>query len=136
SMIYNVLWTHTEGNWVFNPYFQYQHVDAKPLYGWSHSSSTWGIAGLAKYQFNPEWNLGFRAEYMKQTGNKGDLLAPTLLYGAGSDAWTLTFTPTYQHGIWFVRGEGSYVHANVTAFGSLLDKHDQFRFSAETGLLF
>jgi hypothetical protein len=138
GQIYNLLWTHTEDKWVFNPYFQYQHVDAKtnPVYYWTHSGATWGIGGLAKYQFSSEWNLGFRAEYMKQTGTKGDPLAPFLLYGAGSDAYTLTFTPTYQHGVWFVRGEGSYVHANVTAFGSALDKHDQFRFSAETGVVF
>jgi hypothetical protein len=133
-----VIWTHTEDKWVFNPYFQYQHVDAKPgaPYGWTHATSTWGFAGLAKYQFTPEWNLGFRAEYLKQTGIKGDPLAPVLLYGAGSDAWTLTFTPTFQKGIFFIRGDGSYVHANVTAFGSALDKHDQFRFSGEAGVIF
>jgi hypothetical protein len=136
GQIFNVLWTHTEDKWVFNPYFQYQHVDAKPGYGWSHSGSTWGVAALAKYVINPEWNVGVRGEYMKQTGTKGDALAPVLLYGPGSDAWSLTITPTYQHGIFYVRADGAYVHANVTTFGSALDKHNQFRFTGEAGVLF
>ena len=142
GQIYNVLYTHTEGKWVFNPYFQYSHTDANtdpalPGGGWAHASSTWGFAGLVKYQVNSDWSLGARAEYVKQTGTKGDPLAPVLLYGPGSDAWSITVTPTYQHGILFVRADGAYVHANTAIFGpgGLSDKN-QFRFTGEAGVLF
>jgi hypothetical protein len=136
SSIYNVLWTHTEDKWMFNPYFQYTHTDANPALGWAHSSSTWGVAGLLKYQLTPEWNLAGRAEYTAQTGTKGDVLAPVLLYGPGTNAWSLTLTPTYQHGIFFVRGDGAYVHTNTPIFGSTLTASNQFRFTAEAGVLF
>ena len=134
SSIYNLLWTHTEGNWVFNPYVQYTHTSSNPTLGWSHSSSTWGVAALLKYQFTPEWNLGGRAEYVKQTGTAGDPLAPTLLFGPDSSAWSLTLTPTYQKGIFFVRADGAYVHATAPIFGS--GEKNQFRFTGEAGVLF
>ena len=134
SSIYNVLWTHTEGNWVFNPYVQYTHTSSNPTLGWSHSSSTWGVAALLKYQFTPEWNVGGRAEYVKQTGTAGDPLAPTLLFGPDSSAWSLTLTPTYQKGIFFVRADGAYVHATAPIFGS--GEKNQFRFTGEAGVLF
>jgi len=134
SEIYNVLWTHSQGNWVFNPYFQYTHTGANPLLGWSHSSSTWGVAGLLKYSFTPEFNLAGRVEYVKQTGTAGDPLAPTLLFGPDSHAWSLTVTPTYQKGIYFIRADGAYTDASAPIFGS--GSKNQFRFTAEAGFLF
>jgi hypothetical protein len=134
--IFNVLWTHTEDKWVFNPYFQYSHVDAKPLYGWSHPSSTWGVGVLGKVVLTPEWNVGLRGEYIKQTGKTGDVLAPVLVYGPGTDAYSLTVSPTFQKGIFFIRSDLAYVHASVPAFGSALDKSNQFRFTGEAGVLF
>ncbi|HEY5410769.1 MAG TPA: outer membrane beta-barrel protein [Caulobacteraceae bacterium] len=136
SSIYNVLWTHTEGAWVLNPYFQYTHTDANPTLGWAHSSSTWGVGGLLKYQLDAEWNLAGRAEYVAQSGTKGDVLAPVLLYGPGTNAWSLTLTPTYQKGIYFVRADGAYIHTNTPIFGSALTQSNQFRFTAEAGVLF
>ena len=84
----------------------------------------------------PFWNVGARVEYVKQTGKAGDLLAPVLLYGPDSDAWSITLTPTYQKGIFYIRADGAYVHASSTTFGALFDKHDQFRFTGEAGILF
>ena len=136
SSIYNVLWTHTEDKWVFNPYFQYTHTDGNPALGWLHSSSTWGFGGLAKYQFTPVFNIAARVEYVKQTGTSGDPLAPTLLYGPGADGWSLTITPTYQMGVFFLRADGAYAHTSVPIFGSALTEKNQFRFTAETGVLF
>jgi hypothetical protein len=136
SQIYNVLWTHTEDKWVFNPYFQYTHTPANPGLGWAHSSSTWGIGGLAKYNFTPEFNLAARVEYVKQTGTAGDPLAPGLLLGPDTHAWSLTVTPTYQKGIWFLRADGAYAATSVPIFGPTLAAKNQFRFTAETGVLF
>jgi hypothetical protein len=121
---------------MFNPYFQYTHTPANPVLGWSHSSSTWGIGGLAKYQFTPEFNVAARVEYVKQTGTAGDPLAPGLLFGPDTHAWSLTLTPTYQKGIWFVRADGAYADTSVPIFGSTLSAKNQFRFTAETGVLF
>ena len=134
--IYNVLWTHTEDKWVFNPYFQYTHVDAMPGYGWSHSGSTWGGAALFKFVITPEWSIGERFEYVKQTGTRHDPLAPILLYGPGSDAFTATLSPTYQKGIFFVRADGAYIHASIPIFGPSISDHSQFRFTGEAGVLF
>ena len=134
SEIYNLLWTHTEDKWVFNPYVQYTHTPSNPLLGWSHAGSTWGFGGLAKYQLTPEFNLAGRVEYVKQTGTAGDPLAPGLLFGPDSHAWSLTITPTYQMGIYFIRADGAYTDASAPIFGSL--KTNQFRFTAEAGVLF
>jgi hypothetical protein len=60
-------------------------------------------------------------------------------YGRGSNAWSLTLTPTYQKGIYFIRGEASYVKVdNLTGFGfgPLANKDNQFRAAIETGVLF
>jgi hypothetical protein len=65
---------------------------------------------------------------------------PSLIYGAGSDAWSITFTPTYQYKLLFVRADLSYVKANSTtagyAFGSDFSKTSQSRLMLETGILF
>jgi hypothetical protein len=137
--IYNLLWTHTEDKWVFNPYFQYQHVAAMPEapYGWTKSANAWGVAGLFKYQFTSEWSLATRVEYEAQDGTKFDLAEPFLIpTGPGTNAFTLTFTPTYQKGIFYVRADGAYVHTSFPAFGSAFNHHDQFRFTGEAGILF
>ncbi len=136
SSIYNLIWTHSDGPWVFNPYVQYTHTSANPALGWSHSSSTWGVAALLKYQFTPEFNFGARAEYVKQTGTAGDTLAPVLLYGPDTSAWSLTLTPTWQKGIFFVRADGAYARASVPIFNSAFTDKNQFRFTAETGVVF
>ena len=89
---------------------------------------------MAKYQLTPEFNLAGRVEYVKQTGSAGDPLAPALLFGPDSHAWSLTITPTYQMGIYFIRADGAYTDASAPIFGS--GKTNQFRFTAEAGVLF
>jgi len=63
-----------------------------------------------------------------------------VLYGPGSSAWSLTFTPTYQQGIFFVREEVSFVQANsITpgfAFGKSGGSHSQARVMLEGGIVF
>ncbi|TAM63817.1 MAG: porin, partial [Rhodanobacter sp.] len=60
--------------------------------------------------------------------------------GPGSKAWSLTFTPTYQNKLLFVRAEISYVKASSTTpgfvFGQNLDSTSQSRVMLETGILF
>ncbi|TAN25310.1 MAG: porin, partial [Rhodanobacter sp.] len=60
--------------------------------------------------------------------------------GPGSKAWSLTFTPTYQNKLLFVRAEISYVKASSTTpgfvFGQNFDSTSQSRVMLETGILF
>ena len=137
--LYNLIWTHTAGPWTITPYLQYSRVPADPALGIAHSASTYGAAVLAKYSFTNEFSLAARAEYIKSTGTVANG-APSLLYGPGSSAWSLTATPTWQKGIFFIRGEGSYVSAQdvVPGFGlgKNFDKHSQTRGLIEAGVFF
>ena len=65
---------------------------------------------------NTSWNLSARIEDIASSGSPTDGSA-NLLYGAGSKAWSFTFTPTYQGGVLFVRGEVSFVGASATTSG-------------------
>jgi hypothetical protein len=94
---------------------------------------------LVNYAFDENWRLGGRAEYIKSTGNLTNG-APSLLYGPGSHAWSLTITPTFQRGIFFARAEGSYTGIGNSAagfeFGNNFDKSSQARLMVEAGVLF
>jgi hypothetical protein len=131
--IYNLMYTHTMGPFVVSPYIQYNTSPDIP--GVSLGGDTFGAAVLAKYQFNPEWSLAGRVEYITSSG-----AANLLGYGVGSDAWSLTITPTYQKGIFFARGELSFVAVtDGTAglmFGPVGTDSNQFRGLFEAGVIF
>lgn len=134
SDIYNIIYTYTSGPLTISPYFQYTKVPSMPALGVVGKSSSTGFALLGKYSFSDEFNLAARAEHISTKGSSN------LLYGAGSDAWSLTMTPTYQKGVFFLRGEVSYVKAkNIalgSAFGSTGVGRSQTRALIETGFLF
>lgn len=144
SSIFNLIYTHTSGPLTLTPYLQYSHVGRDDQLGINRSADTYGGALLVKYAIDKEWSLGARAEYLKTSGGRcgsDASCAPTnLLYGPGSSAWSLTFTPTYQKGIFFARGEVSYTRiGNLEAgfgFGRDFDRRDQVRALIETGILF
>jgi hypothetical protein len=123
---------------------QYNHVGRDDQLGINRAAGTFGGALLAKYMLDKEWSLGARAEYIKSTGGTCGAdpnCTPTnLLYGAKSDAWSLTITPTYEKGVFFVRGELSYVRVGHLeagyGFGRDLNQRDQVRALVETGILF
>ena len=139
SQIVNVIYTHLAGPWTLTPYLQYTRVPASSTLGIVHAASTTGVAVLANYAFNGNFSLASRAEYISSTGSVANG-APSLLYGPGSQAWSLTFTPTYQNKLLFVRGELSYVKASGTTPGSALgpnfDSTSQSRVMLEAGILF
>ena len=136
SSIYNVIITHTDGPLMFSPYVQYTQVSANLGIGIPHSASTKSIALLTKYSITPAFSLAARGEFTASTGND----ATNLLYGPGSQAFSLTLTPTYQFKIFFLRAEVSYVKASeVTAqlgFGPNGTENSQVRGLLETGVLF
>jgi hypothetical protein len=141
----NLIWTHTAGPLTITPYFQYTHTPEVNDLGLSRSASTWGAAVLAKYSLTPEFSLAGRVEYEKSNTKDCDpanpACAPTnLMFGPNSDAWSLTFTPTWQKGVFFVRGEVSYVNVGKLTpgfgFGETADAKSQTRGVIETGVLF
>ena len=94
---------------------------------------------LAKYAVTPEFSLPVRGEYVSTSGTPGGTAA-NFLYGPGSEAWSLTVTPTYQYKIFFARAELSYVKASGTTpgyvFGSNGTDRSQTRGVFEVGVLF
>jgi hypothetical protein len=139
SQIVNLNYTHLDGAWTIAPSLQYTRVPSNSDLGITHSASTAGVALLANYAFSSNFSLASRAEYISSNGNAASG-SPSLLYGPGSNAWSLTLTPTYQNKLLFVRAEVSYVKASsVTpgfAFGRNLENTAQSRVLLETGLLF
>jgi hypothetical protein len=134
SAIGDLIYTHASGRWIVSPYIQFSDVPAAPSVGIDHSATTIGGAVLASYAITQEVTLGARVEYIATSG------ATNLLYGPGSAAWSLTFTPTYQHGVFYARGEASYTAARDAApgdtFGRNLDTSSQARLMLETGVVF
>lgn len=139
GQLYFLSWTHSSGPWTIQPYVQVGHVPERNEVGIFHNATTYAGAILGKYSFSNQWALAARAEVIKSTGSLGNG-APSLLYGPGSGAWSLTLTPTWQKGILFARVEGSYVHAwNVVpgfGLGPNFTNKSQVRGLVEAGIIF
>jgi Putative beta-barrel porin-2, OmpL-like. bbp2 len=134
SQIMNVIYTYSNAPWTITPYFQYSNVPKNLSLGIPTDGQTYGGAVLASYAFDDNWSLAGRAEIIGSSG------LDLLFYGPGSWAWSLTATPTWQQGIFFVRGEASVVNINDISAGEGFGKsgtgHTQFRFALETGIVF
>ena len=137
--IYNLIYTFSSGPWVIQPYLQYTRVPSLPRLGSPVATSTFGGALLAQYTVSEHVSLPVRVEGIASSGNARNG-APNLLYGPGSNAWSITVTPTVQYGRLFARLEGSYVKATDTvpgaAFGAAGNATSQARLLAEVGVLF
>ena len=134
SQIYDVIYTYTSGPWTVSPNVQYTHVPENTSVGITGKASTYGAGVLASYHIDDHWSMAGRVEYIDSTGSTN------VMYGPGSNAWSLTVTPTYQQGIFFARTEASYVKAEDTtagsAFGPSGNDTAQARVMVETGILF
>lgn len=134
SQIYDLIYSYTSGQLTISPTVQFTHVPKDLNIGLLDSASTYGVALATKFAFNTYWSITGRAEYIDTIGGTN------VAYGPGSNAWSLTLTPTYQRGIFFARGEASLVVAdNITegsAFGQDGMSHSQGRLLIETGVLF
>jgi len=138
SQIYNLIYKYTKGPLTIQPYLQYTNVPTgSTSNGYLDHGDTWGGAVLANYAVNDLVNIGARAEYIKSSGT-----ANLLGYGAGTGAWSLTVTPTYQVKNYFVRGELSYVKldsfssTSQLGFGGAGKDDTQAKAMIETGFLF
>ena len=139
GQIYDLLYSHTAGPWTISPYIQYTSVPTvRAANGTilSLSASTWGGAILTKYNFTPEFSVAGRLEYISSSGHQN------LLFGPGSNAWSITVTPTYQKGVFFARAEVSYVSIGSgdtidgDEFGQFGNHGSQVRGLLETGVDF
>jgi hypothetical protein len=137
--IFNIIYTYNAAPWTITPYFQYTSVPRNVNLGFNHGAETYGGALLVNYSIDSNWNLSGRGEIIGTTGSAGALSA-NVLYGPGSSAFSFTLTPTYQQGIFFVRGEGSIVDAWGIAAGSAFGRNGttktQGRLLIEGGVMF
>ena len=142
--LFSLAWTYSSAPWTVTPWFQFTHVPQASSIGAFSSASTIGGAILANYSFGddsflPGVSLPVRFEYLGSTGTAAEG-APNLLYGPGSKAWSITFTPTYQYKIFFARAEISHVGTSSTTpglvFGPNGTNTTQTRGMLEVGVLF
>ena len=147
--VYNIMYTHTMGQWIINPYLQYTHTPSSTFYGYSHVDS-WGAALLVNYAFDSKSKLSgvsvpFRIEYLSSQGSSNSAAQPVIEFAPGAKTWSFTVTPTYQYKQYFIRAEASYVTASHiepyasffgTAYGNSGDKKDQIKGLIETGVAF
>jgi hypothetical protein len=103
------------------------------------TTSTSGAAILASYALTDNFFLAGRLEGISSSGDATDGSA-NLLYGPGSEAWSITLTPTYQYKNFFARGEASFVQAVQDTAGDVFGNQNrnpaEVRGVLETGLLF
>src|SRR6516165_10226518 len=142
--LFTLVYNYNSAPWTITPYFQFTHVPAASSIGAFSAASTYGGAILANYSFAedsflPGFSIPIRFEYIGSSGSLANG-APNLLYGPGSNAWSVTLTPTYQYKIFFARAEFSHVGANSTTsglvFGPSGTNTTQTRFMFEAGVLF
>jgi len=142
--LFSLAWTYSSAPWTVTPWFQFTHVPQASSIGAFSSASTIGGAILANYSFGddsflPGVSLPVRFEYLGSTGTAAEG-APNLLYGPGSKAWSITFSPSYQYKIFFARAEISHVGTSSTTpglvFGPNGTNTTQTRGMLEVGVLF
>ena len=137
--IYNVIYTYTKGAWIVQPYFQYSEVPTNVRIGIVNGASTRGGAILVSRAFKHGFSLAGRGEYIGSTGSAAQQ-SVNLMFGPGSSGVSITGTPTFQYGGFFVRGDLSYVNASSFApgygFGPAGASGNQFRAVGEIGFMF
>jgi hypothetical protein len=139
---YDLMYTQQIGKLQLLPYALWVQSPASAALGYAKSESAFGAVLLANYAFNSTFSLGGRFEAVADSsaltdfGFNSDLLG----YGPGSNATTLTLTPTYKTSHMFARGEWSHVAAyNVLpglGFGPAGTRTNQTRLGVELGVQF
>ena len=127
--IYNLIYTHTMGQWTISPYFQYEDIPKYAPVGQLKDQTITSGALLVNYAFDSKSmfsgvSLPLRGEYLSSSGFQS------------YNAYSITFTPTFQYKIYFIRAEVSYVGTNFGVFGPKQDQKEQTRGLVETGVLF
>jgi len=138
--MYAAIYTYNKGSWIIQPYWQYTNIPTNPKIGVMKGNSTQAGAILVNHTFKHGFSLPVRWEYITSTGSAKDPDVVNLMYGPGSKGTSITVTPTFQRGGFFVRGDLSYVHvsdiAPGAAFGQGGTLQSQPRAMAEFGFIF
>lgn len=139
SSIYNLIYTYSKGTWIIQPYYQFSDVPTNTSVGVLKGGKTNGGALLVSHAFKHGFSLPGRVEYIASSGNISDGTV-NLLYGPGSNATSVTMTPTFQKGGMYVRGDLSWTHTGSyipgDAFGKNGTNANQARAVAEVGFIF
>ncbi len=139
SVMYELGYTYSKGNWIVQPYYQYTDVPTDLAVGVVKGASTQGGAVLLSRSPGHGFSLAGRGEYIGSSGSPSTG-SQNLLYGPGSSAWSATVTPTYQRQRFFVRADASVVRATSFTLGDAFGKagadSTQARGVLEVGLLF
>ena len=143
STMIEASYTYNNAPLTITPYIQYTRVGSDAKLGLV-DSSTFGGAVLANYALTDKISLAGRWEYIGSSGAAtvapdGTLGGGLLGYGSGSSAMSFTLTPTYQVGIYFLRGEASMVQLYGSTAGLRFGSGNadtQGRFMVETGIVF
>jgi hypothetical protein len=137
--MYVVAYTYTKGAWIVQPYYQYTSVPTNLTIGVLNGASTNGGAILLNHTFKKGFSLPVRWEYIASSGSAAQN-SVNLMFGPGSSGTSVTVTPTFQYGGFFVRGDLSWVHANDFTPGAVFGPkgldNNQFRGMAEIGFIF
>ena len=137
--IYNVIYTYTKGSWIVQPYYQFNTVPSNAKIGIPVGAHANGGAILLSYAFKHGFSLPVRWEYIGTSGSAAQN-AVNLMFGPGSSATSITVTPTFQYGGFFVRGDLSWVHAIDSTPGFVFGRSgvndNQPRAVAEIGFIF
>jgi Putative beta-barrel porin-2, OmpL-like. bbp2 len=137
--IYNWIYTYSKGSWIIQPYVQYTNVPTNQKIGVIKGASTTGGAILLSHAFPHGFSLAGRWEYISSSGTPAQQ-AVNLMFGPGSSGTSVTVTPTFQYGGFFLRGDLAWVHAMNTTpgyvFGPTGSNVNQPRAVAEIGFLF
>jgi hypothetical protein len=137
--IYNVIYMYMKGPIMIQPYFQYTDVPTNAKIGVPTGTSTKGGAILFSYAFKHGFSLPVRWEYITSSGSAAQN-SLNLLYGPGSAGTSVTVTPTFQSGGFFLRGDIAWVHANSFTKGDVFGpaglNDNQFRAVGEIGFIF
>jgi hypothetical protein len=143
SMIYNLIYTYTKGNWIISPYYQYNAVKRNAAIGIGAGSHTNGGAVLFDYAFKHGFSLALRPEYIRSaSGNLSDPTSKLLGIGPATGAFSFTATPMWVKDGFFIRGDISVVHVTnfntgtSFAFGPTGTNLNQVRGVIETGFMF
>jgi hypothetical protein len=138
STIYNLYFSHTSGPFTIIPTLQYTTVPSDTSIGTTKDLNTFGGGLYGIYTMDGGYSVAGRVEYISTNGDKTD--SSSLLYGGGSDAWSLTITPTWQNKFFFARAEFSYVKISSGTPGAMLgptlSSDSMTRVMVETGIIF
>ena len=133
------MYSGTFGKLTFTPYLLLAQSPASATLGYANESA-WVASLLGTYNLTPALSVGFRFEDAQNTSATTDIFtnADLIGYGPGSGATSITLTPTYKTGPYFLRVEWAHVDvSNVTnglGFGTLGTGSSQDRFALEAGI--